>query len=85
VTSVVGFLWVCGVRFDIIDVRAWELVGVYTDRSLALQACRDEDHFVFPVVANIECRCGQEVPAGVEFPLRETPKMDDPQLPRIPR
>lgn len=80
-----GFLWVCGIRCDGFSSRDWELVGVYTDRSLAVQACRGEHHFIFPVVANIECESGLEVPAGVEFPLREPPTPSDWEAPRIPK
>jgi hypothetical protein len=80
-----GFLWVCGIRCDAFNSRAWELVGVYTDRSLAVGACRGEEYFIFPVVANIECASGLEVPAGVEYPLREASPNRDWESPRIPK
>lgn len=80
-----GFLWVCGVRVDSQDLAAWDLVGVYTDRSLAVQACRDENHFLFPVVANMECRSETKAPAGVEWPHREITSGHDWEWPRIPR
>jgi len=80
-----GFLWVCGVRVESQDLGSWDLVGVYTDRSLALQACQSENHFLFPVVANMECRAGTETPAGVEWPHREIPSTNDWESPRIPR
>jgi hypothetical protein len=83
--NVWGLLWICGVCGDRVGVEAWELVGVFSDRALALQACRDEGHFIFPVVANLECRCGQEVPTGVEFPRRKKPGNDELEKPRIPR
>jgi hypothetical protein len=80
-----GFLWVCGIRSDVFNSRDWELVGVYTDRSLAVRACRGEHYFIFPILANIECASGLEVPAGMEFPLREPPANSDWESPRIPK
>lgn len=53
-TGTISKVWICGqarLKADY-TVRTWEIVGVFSSQEKAIQACRDMDYFVGPMIMN---------------------------------
>ena len=56
---------------DEVNLKAWDVVGVFTSEARAVEACSSEHHFVGPMRLNViwsEPACEW---AGLWYPLRE--------------
>ncbi|MFN0053919.1 MAG: hypothetical protein ACKV0T_17205 [Planctomycetales bacterium] len=77
-------LWVCGMATSDRAGPGWDLVGVFTERQLAVAACEDETYFIFPIQANVQAPHESVAPEGLERPLAKRPAATN-VLPRRPR
>ena len=68
---VVGQITEGGVSSD-----EWELSGIYTDESLAIDACRSDDYFIGPVSLNKPFPYERTIWYGSYYPKHEMSKED---------
>jgi hypothetical protein len=62
-------LWVVGQnKFEGPDGIVWELGGVFSTEALAVEACRSQEYFVFPVELNEQLPEESIVAPGCYYP-----------------
>lgn len=54
------------------ETPTWDLQGVFDNLAAAIDACRDSDYFIGPVLLNQSIAHESEEWPGLMFPLRRT-------------
>jgi len=63
-------LWICGqYRGGEISNVIWDFQGIFSEKEMAIRACRDRNYFIAPVTLNENVPDKDEVWPGVEYPL----------------
>jgi len=63
-------LWICGkYRSGEFPNVVWDFQGIFLTKKKALNACREKNDFIAPVVLNKELPQEEEIMPGVEYPL----------------
>jgi len=80
-SKIVGFLindvWVTGQQYanvnlyddnDVTEICAWDVVGIFSDKDLAIKACVTKMHFIFLAPINVDLAKG-DIDFEVFYPL----------------